>query len=447
MRTLRLVPFRRCLVLVAIVLLLQHAAEARSPVGPKSRAAGPGATASKNDKCVLLTYEVGDLILNVPDYPYPSTPNSALPGGRSVHRTFGGGMGMGGMGMGMGGSGMGMFSVPAEAVPEEQNGPDEHSMVNDDVTDPDTISMKDLKRVLVTLVAPESWDEHGGEGALQQLGTSLVVRQTEAVHQQIEYLLGQLRKGSGKRKTVTIDARWLFLDSDDLQRLMPPDHQGPPKIDRQVLAGYTRRPSSIRGLTNCFTGQLVYLVSGTQRNVVSSFIPVVGSLDGPEQRGAHYASLKGGADYFFTAQSGLGDRDFPSSYLAQRQRAVGYQPVIQTSNFGVLLEIRPTLIPGNDRAIVDLRSTLTVPGEPLDPGLGRQPVSSPLTPTVDRVAIETHQLANTLSVPLGHPTLAGGLTYVAPSTVAPGQAAGPRERQPQQAPTETPQLYLVLELR
>jgi hypothetical protein len=283
--------------------------------------------------------------------------------------------------------------------------------------------------VLISVVAPETWSEVGGEGELESLGTSLIVRQTASVHQEIEDLLDQLRKGSGKQKTVAIDARWLLLNSDELEELMPAGEDGQSRIDGKVLGEFTRRPSSIRGRTNCFTGQLVYLVSGTRRNVVTSFVPVVGSLERPSDR--QYASLPGGASVFPTQMGAQG-------------RAVGYQPVIATPNLGVLLQIRPTLIPGDDRAIVDLRSTLTVLGEPSE-GAAPPAASSfePMMPTVDRLAIDTQELGTTLSVPLGEPVLAGGLTYIASSSgrlergVAGDSAMA----------AETPQLYLVLELK
>ena len=144
------------------------------------------------------------------------------------------------------------------------------------------ITMMDLTRVIVAVVAPETWSENGdGDGELQVLGTALVVRQSPAVHKQIEDLLDQLRKGSGKRKTVAIDARWLLLNSDDLEKLTTSDTEGNTQVDPTVLAEYTRRPSSIRGLINCFSGQLVFLVSGTRQSVVTSVVPVVGSVGKP----------------------------------------------------------------------------------------------------------------------------------------------------------------------
>ncbi|NLX95262.1 MAG: hypothetical protein GXY83_03710 [Rhodopirellula sp.] len=58
-----------------------------------------------------------------------------------------------------------------------------------------------------------------------------------------------------------------------------------------------RRPSTIRGITHCFNGQLVYLVSGTRRNVVTSFAPVVGSIDRERPAESQYAFLQHGARY------------------------------------------------------------------------------------------------------------------------------------------------------
>jgi hypothetical protein len=397
-----------CTVLAAVAILAPHAAAAQP----------------KEEAYTLLVYQVGDLVLSVCDYPYPSG------GGSSLAGVVGGmgGMGMGiGMGVSMGGmgtSGEGLSTAPAPAQ----------------------ITMDELKQAIISLVEPSSWEEHGGSGSVGQLGSCLMVHQTAAVHRKIEGFLKQLREGSGKRKTVAIDARWLFLDSDQLDQLMPPDKEGRPQVDRKVLAAFTRRPSSIRGLTNCFSGQLVYLVSGTRQSVVSSYIPVVGSADKPEQRGAQFASLRGGADYVFTSQNAVPGGGMQPTIISGNGRSVGYQPVVEKPNFGALLEIRPTVVSGETTAVVDLRSTLTVPGEQ-SAGLIGQPAPDQMAPGIDRVAIETHQLATTLRMPLGQPVLVGGLTYVPSSMGSFRDKAQPAARQPQEATTETPQLYLVLELR
>ncbi len=233
---------------------------------------------------------------------------------------------------------------------------------------------------------------------------------------------------------MAIDARWLYLTSDELERLVPPVKEGEAEMDREALAEFTRRPSSRRGLTNCLSGQLVYIISGTRQNAVSGAVPVVGSVDEPrnwEQQ--QYVSR--GSDAKFNLVSQMGGAGYMQPSL---RRSVGYQPLVDRPNLGVLLEIRPTVAPGRDTAIVDLRSTVTMPGQQ-QVNLDADSPQGPLVPAVDRVAIETQELATTMSVPLGRPILAGGLTFAMPATDATEQDA--------QQPGEAPQLYLILELR
>ena len=239
----------------------------------------------------------------------------------------------------------------------------------------------------------------------------------------------------------------MLLDSDDLEKLITSDPQGKVQVDRRVLAEYTCLPSSIRGLTSCFTGQLVYLVSGTRQSIVTSVIPVVGSVGEPEQFGAQFAAqgTPQGRFQFVSQPQGLGGFGEPR-FAASGERSVGYQPVVETPNFGALLEIRPTLVPGDNAAIVDLRSTITVPGEPLR-DLAVQSHQALEVPKVDRVAIDTQELATTLNIPLGQPVLVGGLTYVTSSTLRMNQVADAAPSPANSARQETPQLYLILELR
>jgi hypothetical protein len=439
-----------------VSLLLPRAAEAQavSAPGGVSPSAPRTVPVAERGTYQILTYGIADLLLDVPDYPYPSTANPPMPvggtGGMGAPGVAMGGMG-GGMGMGMGGMGGGMGAgggmaggggMALGAMPGGGN-----MRVATAASNPTRITVEEIVRTLVMVVAPETWNEQGQGGAtVVPLGTSLVVRQTAAAHQEIEKLLGQLREESSRRKTVAIDARWLLLDSDELDRLAPPatsaTSAGPSAIDRKVLAEYTRRPSSLRGLTNCHTGQLVYLVSGTRRNVVSSFIPVVGSADRPEERSRQFVSLEGGARVFLTGGGGAED-DGPRSVGMDRASSVGYQPIVERPNFGVLLEIRPTLVPRGETATVDVRSTVTVPGRQSTDS-GEKSSRQTLTPTVDRLAIETQELATTLSVPLGQPVLVGGMTHLGPAATTPDAEAAKADPPPAK---ETPQLYLVLELR
>ena len=387
---------------------------------PETDAPTTAARAVAPENYVLRTYEVGDLILNIQDHPYSESLERMPP---SPVGGFGGGAGGGFFNVqddvgDVGGGGVGAKNQRSAA----------------------SITIDDFRRVITTTVAFESWSMTGGLGQIEPLGTALVVWQTPAVHIHIQELLKQIRQGSADRKTVTIDARWLRLNSDELENLLLPDQEGVPQVDRKLLAEFTRRPGSIRGMTNCFSSQLVYLVSGTRRNVVTSYIPVVGSLDSPDH-GEQLAYGRRESPFRFVSGT--------PAIFAGNDSKVGYQPVIERPNFGALLEIRPTLMRIDDTAVIDLKSTLTVPGEQ-PPDLARIRASASIAPPVDRLAIDTQEFVTTLRIPLGKPILVGGLTYEPIST---GTSAGANPKKPNPAggaketTTENRQLYFVLEVR
>ncbi len=393
-----------------------------------------------NETYTLRTYEVGDLIISVQDHPYtnqllresPKSNNGGGAGGQGMgggffsvpvgqdrqtqhHSTiakksapillcqFGGGMGGGGGGMGGG------------AVKESAAG-----------TSTAGASMDDLVRVLIGTVAYNSWEENGGgEGKVEPFGTALVIYQTPSVHRLISGLLDEIRNSSGRRKTMTIDARWLMLSSDDLDALLTKDSTGLPEADRKPLAEFTRRGSSIRGLINCFSSQLVFLRSGANRNVVSGWIPVVGAIETGDGA-ASLVAVHGKPQFRFVAETSS----------ARPGGHVGYQPITGSSNLGALLEIRPTLIGSSNWAIVDLRSTLTAPAENSSASKSNAATDA-IAPAVDRIAVDTLELATTLRMPLGKPVVVGGMTHMPSTTGAHDEGNG----------TERSQLYLVLEIR
>jgi hypothetical protein len=373
---------------------------------------------------ILRTYEVGDLVVSVPDYGAPGAPDASP----TPAINYGGGMGggMGGGGGGFGGGGRGMGGGGGGFGPGATNAPD-----------PMQIDFDSLIDAMTSVVVPSSWAENGGgDGVVRPVGAALAVWQTPEVHQLIAEFLDMLRQGSANRRTLSIDARWLMLDSQDLAELR--DDNG--KINREKLQSFTRRSTSMRGITHCFSGQLVYLISGTRRNVVSGYIPVVGSVDRPDE--PQFVNLTNGAQITFTQ---LGGGEGGGTIVSDR--GVGYQPLVEKPNFGVLLEIRPTVMQGENVAVVDLKSTVTFPGQPtsdaatasmFDPAMG-------IAPRVDRLAVEMQQLATTLRLPLGEPMLVGGMTNLSPPR--PPANDPPADSTGGQEPSESPQLYLVLEIR
>jgi hypothetical protein len=331
--------------------------------------------------------------------------------------------------MGGGGGGFGMGAAPGARM-------DDEGRVTP-VQGPSPLTMDSVIQVMFATVAPNSWAGSGGDGQATALGTTLVVRQTKAAQQAIGQLLGALREGSAARRTMTIDARWLLLDSDGLEKLATSRDDGDLTINRAVLAEFTRQPTSLRGFISCFSGQSVFLTSGTVRSNVTSYIPVVGSIEPPkpEMRFAAYG----------------GDRNV--SFVSDEQqgggfggRSVGYQPVTTTRNFGVQVELRPTRLHPEKAAAVDLRSTITFPAGPSSEG-ELEPATSSLAPQVDRLAIQTQELATTLRVPLGEPVLVGGMTDMSPRLGAAGDAMGDPAGMAAGDEAEKPQLYLILEVR
>jgi len=429
--------------------------------GPAAAGPGPEGGAPENAEYVLRTYDVSDLVISVGDYPYPGSMQGGAPatGGGNTGGGFGGG-GIGG-GFGGGGGGGGYFSVPGDThsaiaptkhptagvtpkivlcqfggtgpTSEKSNKNQSGGGAGGGPTSPPApptrpfangpaVTMEDLLRVMTNTVASDTWAENGGAGKIDTLGAALVVWQTPQVHQLVDGFLKQIRNTSGQRHTLTIDARWLLLTTDELEALSP----NPPEVDRKALATFTRRAGTIRGITNCFSGQRVYIVSGTKRNVVSGYIPVVGALESPSD-GTALVSLSRKPHFQLVADT---------SPFASRERSVGYQPIVETPNFGALLEIRATAM-SNSEVIVDLKTTLTAPSDQVtERGRGNTAAES-LAPSVDRVAIETQELATTLRMPTRKPVLVGGMTYV-PGADKPSDDAKSSERR---------QLYLVLEIR
>ena len=73
--------------------------------------------------------------------------------------------------------------------------------------------------LLTATVAPETWDTVGGEGTVSQFDQtlSLVIRQTQAVHDEIADLLNQLRRLQDLQ--VTIEVRFITVDDNFFERI------------------------------------------------------------------------------------------------------------------------------------------------------------------------------------------------------------------------------------
>jgi hypothetical protein len=209
---------------------------------------------SVQEPSVIRTYDVGDLVRTVPDYPLASDP-------RAGFETGGRGNGGGG-----GGGGQGLFGSngdPAKGPAEPMDG---------------------LIKLVQSLVAPEGWRSNGGTvGVAQAYGPgSLVVLQTEANHKAIQSLLDALRRDAPTSTVIEVQAQWVLLTPEQLAAWRAaerrPNAAGGGEALRAAAADLLKDDKAVvcRATTVGFNGQTVGLTSGRTTTVVTAAAPVVG---------------------------------------------------------------------------------------------------------------------------------------------------------------------------
>ncbi len=375
------------------------------------------ATKKKGD-LELRVYQLSDLVLPIPDFlresqskPKPVIPNRG-----------GGGLGGGGYGGG------GQFNV-AQFGGNGQPGAIVQPSGKTKAPSSRFTLIK-LKEIIGSMVEPASWDVRGGTASMRHLGTMLLIMQTPEAHAKITKLLDAIRREGGTLQSVTIEARWLLLDSDQLSELRSksPSSQ---HVNREELERFTRSETSYRGQITCFSGQTTTIQGGEQRSAIVSAIPVVGS-------------------------------------------SVGYQPVIRTVNVGATLTVQPMLLQGKNAVILNLKSSVN----DMDSSLVTTPLRAPtpagtstrgssttkteasiITINLEKVNVIAQEFATSLRVPLNQPVLVGGMTLTsAIGKEAQAKEIGqrPRAGSSQPRPTgivkklvrqgERRQLYLIVEV-
>jgi hypothetical protein len=212
----------------------------------------------------------------------------------------------------------------------------------------------------------------------------------------VKRFLEQLQHEIGALRVLTIDAQWLLLSKTQLAQLQKPTDSKKPPVAGQALqrAALEALPDETRryaGQITCFNGQTVHIISGRLESVLQGGIPVVGGTE------------------------------------------VGYQPVLLTPHFGVLLQVTPSALPGDEGVMIDVQSTVTR-RDPPEKTVRLTTVGSDedrdTVVQVDRLNVTSQQFATSMRMPLGKPVLVGGLTF---SGGEPGSPDG--------------QLYLVIEVQ
>ncbi len=196
--------------------------------------------AEKKQDVITRVYDVRDLLVQIPDYPYKG--DLGVPVDKSV-------------------------VVVADAAPTTQ--PHRTPTSKEELAD----NLIDLIR---ETVATDTWRDNGGsEGAIRELGGQLIVTQTLENQKLLESLLSQLRETTGRM--VRVQARWLLLAPGEAKGLLvaqSPD-PGVALVDQAVMDKLPDTTIGYRGEVTCFNAQAVSISSGRTHSAVTSQDAVV----------------------------------------------------------------------------------------------------------------------------------------------------------------------------
>jgi general secretion pathway protein D len=166
-----------------------------------------------------------------------------------------------------------------------------------------------LIELITTTIEPDSWDEVGGDGSIAPFETnlSLVVSQTQEVHEQIVDLLRQLRRLQDLQ--VTIEVRFITLSDNFFERIGVDfdfdidDNTGLSAVQVQALDD--EGPSITVGLdpNGNFTTDLDLQFT---QNSLGSAAPVFGGFDPGSAANFGFAILSD-IEAFFVIQAAQGD--------------------------------------------------------------------------------------------------------------------------------------------
>ncbi len=185
----------------------------------------------RDSKVYVETYDVGDLVIPIPNF-LPSY-NVGLPSAiREAYNAQGHGQFMGGYNQGPltvlaengGGAAASGSSVLAQmsasgALQGGSGSPRPLGFGPGGMGGGVQADFDTLIDLIVATIAPNTWDDVGGEGSIQGFPTnlSLVVSQTQEVHDQIADLLDQLRRLQDLQ--VTIEVRFITLNDNFFERI------------------------------------------------------------------------------------------------------------------------------------------------------------------------------------------------------------------------------------
>ena len=241
-----------------------------------------------------------------------------------------------------------------------------------------------LIELITTTIAPDSWDEVGGPGAIQEFegNLSLVVSQTQDVHDQIADLLDQLRRLQDLQ--VTIEVRFIELSDTFFERIGIDfdfdieDNTGRGFADAAEAMGSDAGPSLTVGLNPTSMLPTADLDFKFSQGSFGSAVPAFGGFD-PMSAATFGFAILSDIEAFFVIQAAQGDtrsnvmqapkvtlfNGQQASIMDVRQQpfvtsiipvvgdfAAAHQPVITVLSAGTTLSVQAVVSP--DRRFVRL---------------------------------------------------------------------------------------------
>jgi hypothetical protein len=354
-------------------------------------------------RLVIRLYDLSDLFAVAP--PYVAKEGGELD--RDTSEVFSGdgpsasaaGPNGGGMGGGMGfGGGGGLFDVPEsidKSLAKEKGTQNQFSSKRGSgagaSAGPRT-SMDGLIEVVTSTISQDSWDTVGGPASIASIGTSLLISADAETHDKISSLFDLFRKRWGSLRTVSVRAHWLWLSEAAVSDALAADQKAAgEKAPYGVIsdetwkklltaAGEAKKRTPYHAMVTCHNGQTVFTRAGGERLIITGVTPIAGKSD--------------------------------------KEQAL-YQPVVRSIQEGATLQVTPIVTRNAKFVVLDLHSRVNQFGETPKPapakerGLfgGSGTTIEQIVAAIDRPAVQTQRLATTLRVPVGKPSLIGGMTF------------------------------------
>jgi hypothetical protein len=238
--------------------------------------------------------------------------------------------------------------------------------------------------MMTATIAPDTWDDVGGDGSINVFGQALIVCNTASVHQEIRELLSALRSHLAQLHMVRVQATWLWQTDEQVSALSARREKGEPlgvvpssRWRAWLQAAGTPPDDGLRNhqaSITCHSGQTTHVLAGTQTVHVSGVTPVVG-----------------------------GD-------------ASAYTPQVSVIYEGPVLQVKPVADVGGRHVTLHLHSRFSILLPPEAEVAKEKVVVSVNAPkeateTVERPVVRLHRLSTTCRVPVDQVVLVGGMTF------------------------------------